>query len=222
MGTLDEIVDRQARRWEIARRAALPRSKRPCVALSRLPHSGGAELGQRVADKLDYGFFGIEIVEQIAQENRAQRRLVGGLDEHVRTVIERHLTDAFRSNSFTESDYLRHLVRTVLTLGKRGMSVILGRGSPFILSAEQALRVLVVAPTPMRIERLAGKDGVNLEEAAERLTWEDAQRRDFLHHHFGINPDDPTHYDLVVNTGTLGIEPAAQVVVDALHRRFSD
>ena len=216
MRGIDEIVDRQVRRWEVSHRAALPRQKRLCVALSRLPHSGGAELGQRVADKLDYGFFGIEIVEQIAQEHGVQRRLVEGVDEHVRSLIDRHLTDVFRSRPFTESDYLRHLVRTVTTLGKRGMSVILGRGSPFILSAEEALRVFVVASTATRVERLAKKHDLGSEEAADRLGWEDAQRRDFLHHHFRVDPDDPRHYDLVVNTGTLGIDAAAAVVVDVL------
>ena len=212
----DELVDRQVRRWELGQRARAPRPRRRCVALSRLPASGGAELGQRVAEKLDYGFFGIEIVDRIAREQGIQRRLLAGLDEHVRSVIDRHLTDAFRLSAFTESDYLRHVVRTVATLGERGMAVILGRGSPFILTRDQALRVLVVAPTGHRVERLARARGLAEPDAVGQLDREDAERREFLQHHFGVNPDDPTLYDLVVNTGTLGIDRAAALVVDAL------
>ncbi len=173
-----------------------------------------------MANKLDYGFFGIEIVDQIAREQGIQQRLVAGVDEHVRSVIERHVVDSFRSKAFTESEYLRHVVRVVTTLGKRGMAVILGRGAPFILSQEQALRVLVVAPTSMRVERRARERALAREQAAELVAQEDAERHAFLRHHFGVTPDDAALYDLVVNTGTLGMDAAAALVVDALRRGF--
>jgi cytidylate kinase len=184
-----------------------------------LPGSGAEELGHCLAEKLDYGFFGIEIVDQIAREAGVQRHLVAGLDEQERSLIDRHFSDVFRPERFTQSDYLRHLVRVVVTLGGRGMAVILGRGSPFILSGERALRVLVVAPRSARIRRLAQVEGTSEEEAARRLSEAEAERREFLEHHFQVNPDDPTLYELVVNTEMLGIEGAAEVVVDAHRRR---
>ncbi len=219
--SLDALVEHQIRRWEIERRPGMSRPRGPCIALSRLPGSGGAALGQRIAEWLDYGFFGIEIVDQIAREQGIQRRLVTGLDERLRGSIDRYVADAFRSTrAFTESDYLQHVVRTVATLGERGMAVILGRGAPFILPAEQALRVLVVAPTPARIERLVKARGLSTREAAQRLEREERERLAFLRHQFGVDPDDPRLYDLVVNTGTLSIDSAAALVVEALRRRF--
>ncbi len=218
--SLEELVDRQVRRWELEQRSTASPPRPPCVALSRLPGSGGAELGQLVANKLDYGFFSIEIVDQIARAQGIQQSLVAGVDEHVRSVIERHVVDAFRSRAFTESEYLRHVVRAVSMLSQRGLAVILGRGAPFILSQEQALRVLVVAPTSMRVERRAKERALEQEQAVELVAREDAERRAFLRHHFGVTPDDPALYDLVVNTGTLGMDVAAALVVDALRRGF--
>ena len=217
---VEQLVDQQARRWDLQRRASLERPTRPCIALSRLPGSGGDELGRCAAEKLDYGFFGIEIVDQIAREAGVQRHLVAGLDEQELNTIDRHISDAFGPDRFTESDYLRHLVRVIVTLGGRGMAVILGRGSPFILPEERALRVLVVAPTSARVERIARLEDVSQEEAAQKLIRAEVERREFLQHHFHINPDDPTLYELTVNTDTLGIEGAADVVVDALRSRF--
>jgi cytidylate kinase len=217
---LEEIVDQQVRRWELERRLAAPRTGLPCIAISRLPGSGAAEIGQRVAKALDYGFFGVEILERIARQQGIQRRLLAGLDEHVRSLIERHLSDAFGSRAFTESDYLRHVIRTIATLGERGMAVILGRGSPFILSPDRALRVLVVAPGAVRLEQLAKARHLPLEEAAPLLAQEEAARHEFHRHHFGVNPDEPTHYDLVVNKGTLGTAVATALVVDTLRSRF--
>ena len=76
----------------------------------------------------------------------------------MRGTIERYLVDAFRGARFTESDYLRHLVRTVAALGERGAAVILGRGSVFILPPERALRVFLVAPREHRLERIAKQE----------------------------------------------------------------
>ncbi len=218
--SIQELVERQGRRWELERRRPTP-SPAPCVALSRLPRSGAAELGHSVADKLEFGFFGIEIVEHMARELGTQHQLLALLDEHVRNVIDRYVADSFRRKPLTESTYLRQLLRTLTTLGEGGGAVILGRGSPYVLRPERTLRVLVVAPRSYRLARLAIDTKLGENEAEEQLEREDAERREFIGHHFGVNPDDPTLYDLVVNTATLGLDGASALVVDALRSKIA-
>ena len=218
--SLDELVERQVRLWEAEARAKAPPPRGPCIAISRQPHAGAREVGRRVAELLDYGLFDIEIVDRIARELGVQRKLVAGLDERVSSGIDRYVADAFRRRPITESDYLRAVVRTVATLGERGSAVIIGRGSPYILSAQHALRVLVVAPRPARVARLAELHGIPSEDAAERLAVEDEEREAFLRRDFKVDPNDPTLYDLVVNTATLPLEACAALVIDALRRRF--
>jgi cytidylate kinase len=217
---IEILIDRQVRRWDLQQVSEEPRIWPPCVALSRLPHSGAGEIGRRVAERLDYGFFGREIVDQIASERGIQRRLVAGLDEKIHGTIDRYVADAFRVHAFTESDYLRHVVRVIATLGNRGMAVILGRGAVFILSPARSLRVLVVAATAARIDRLAESRGLSHEQAAEVIGEEDARRREFFRHQFGVAPDDPLHYDIVLNTGTLSIDAAVDITIDGLRHRF--
>lgn len=215
-GSLEELVERQARRWEMRQRASAPLSSLSCVALSRLPHAGAAEIAQSVAEKLDYGFFGIEIVDRIARARGIDRALVAELDERVRSLIDRYVLDSIRDHRFNESQYLRSVVRTVVTLGERGMSVILGRGAPFVLGPKQALRVLVVAPRQRRIEKLAKREALTIAAATSRLLREDDQRQDFLAQ-FGVDPDDPSLYDLIVNSDSLGHDASVRLVIDAFH-----
>ena len=217
--SLEELVSHQVRRWELQSKREDTARTAPCIALSRLPGSGAAELGQEVADGLGFGFFGIEIVDLIARETGTQRELVAGLDERVRSTIERYVLDATRGG-YTESNYHEQLVRTLATLGERGLAVILGRGSPFVLRAERTLRVLVVAPWQERIERFAKTRDLTAADAAGELERADADRIAFNRHHFHVDPDDPTHYDLVVNTGTLSLGLAVELVVEAARRRF--
>ncbi len=215
-GTLEELVERQVRRWEQQQRISVPPPTLSCVAISRLPHSGAAELAERVAKKLDFGLFGIEIVDSIARDRGIDRALVAALDERVRSTIDRYVLVGFHERRFSESQYLRSVVRTIVTLGERGMAVILGRGAPFVLDPAKALRVLVVAPLERRVEDLAERESLPFSEAKARLATEDKQRLNFLSQ-FGVDPNDPSLYDLVVNTDSLGHDAAAALVVDALH-----
>ena len=108
-------------------------------------------------------------------------------------------------------------MHVLATLGARGGAVILGRGSPFVLRPEHTLRVLVTAPAEFRARRLAKAQNLEEGEARRRLGEEERERLEFLRFHFGVSPDDPGLYDLVVNTAELGIDGASTLVVDALH-----
>lgn len=213
------LADLQGTRWSRMRRAA-PARPAPAVAFSRLPGAGGAEVGRLVAEKLDYGFFAREIVDQVADELDVDHWIVRGLDERVRTAIERSLSDFFGRSSFSEDAYLRGVTRVIATLGRRGGVVIVGRGAPFVLPADRALRVLVVAPHAMRVERYAKVKGIPSQQAEAELGQAERRRELFAERQFGVQHADPLLYDLVVNTGTLGFEPAAALVVQALHLRF--
>lgn len=212
------IVEQQVGRWRQAQGAAS--APGACVALSHLPGAGAVELGRRVAEQLGYGFFDREIVEAITQDSGTQARLVGEVDEHVRSVIDRYLVDFFRGRGFGEDEYLRAVVRVVQTLAHRGGAVLLGRGATAILTPRQALRVLVVAPREVRLERFARERGLERGAAEAQLDRQEADRAEFIRHHFGIRQDDPARYELVVNTGTLSLDLAARLVIDALCGQF--
>lgn len=216
---VEALIERQVRRWELLARAPKPAGR--CVAVSRMPGAGGGELARRLAERLDYGLFDRALVDAVASHAGVQTRLVEGLDERVRSVIERVVTDAFRTGTFAESDYLREVVRTVRTVAERGNAVILGRGAAQILSPQQALRVRVVAPREARIERRAKAAGIPADEAARQVDGEDAERREFVRHQFALDADDPCLYDLVLNTGTLSMETAVELAAEALRRQFS-
>jgi cytidylate kinase len=213
-----QLADRQARLW--SQLQAKPEMRAPAVAFSRLPGAGGEEVGRLVAEKLGYGFFAREILDHVAKELDVDHWLLRGLDERVRTSIERMISDLFSRHSVREDTYLRALTRTISTLGQREGVVIVGRGAPFILPPDRALRVLLVAPRAMRIERYAEAKKFPPEQAEKELARAEQSRSEFAEWHFGLRQEDPVLYDLVLNTGTLGFDAAADLVVQALGLRF--
>ena len=218
--SLEEIVATQVQRWQQQEAERSRSTPAPCVALSRLPGAAGAEVGEAVARQLGFGFFGIEIVDQIARTQGVRRELVAGLDEHVRATIDRWVGDGVHRGPFTEREYHEALLHTLGTLSERGGAVILGRGAPYVLPLGRTLRALVVAPRADRLARLAVARELDRESAERELAREESEREHFVRHHFDADANDPALYDLVVNTGTLGIEGATRFLLRAYEDRF--
>lgn len=216
---LEPLIRRQLRRWAIEQRAGMPAPRGPCVALSRLPGSGGREIAARVAEWLDYGLFDRGTLESLAAHDEFRERLGEGLEAATRSAVAAEVARALAAGVGTDAS-LQAVFDVIATLGQRGMSVLLGRGAATLLPAQRALRVLVVAPAPVRSARLARERGMEPAAAEALLRSEDAERERFLRESLGVTMDDPTGYDLVINTAQLADDAAAALVVDALRRRF--
>jgi cytidylate kinase len=214
---MNALVGHQLSRWEASGR---PVRVPPCIAIASLPGAGGEELGRIVAERLGYRVFDREIVDEIARRRGVSDELIRGLDGRVRNLIDRYTADFLRTRSFNETDFLNEVVRAVFAIGQHGGAVIVGRGSAFILGPHVGLRVGVVAPLAVRVERFAKQQGLEPKRAESILREEDERRTQYIRHHFRARLDDPLHYDLMLNSGAIELDAAASLVIESLHIRF--
>jgi cytidylate kinase len=215
---LAQLFERQRKRWEIERRAGMPQPRGAVVSISQLPGSGGEAVAQRVAEWLDYGLFGIEAMRDIAADPALRSLLAVDLEPAALEAVEARVRLVLGDTPEPGAD-LRQMARVVATLGERGMAVVVGRAASAVLPPARTLRVLILDVTPHRVERLAAERGLAVSEAQRVLADEDAARRDLLAR-LGIPDEDPTFYDLVINTNRLTVDAAAALVVEAVRRRF--
>lgn len=226
---LEDLVTRQVRQWEKARAGAglgedtIRRGlHKPMICISREYGGRGALVGRQVAKTLGFDFFSRELVEEVARHSHMRKRVVEALDEKTRNLMFEWVVQQFGSDSFSNTEYLRHLSHVVRTLGKFGRGVLVGRGAQFILSAASTLRVRTVAPLDVRIDRIAGRDGISRSEARAVVLRVDAEREGFCRQHFNLDLTDTKNYDLVLNTGSLSEETCARIIVDAFRSRFPE
>jgi CMP/dCMP kinase len=214
---MNALVGHQLSRWEASGR---PVWVPPCIAIASLPGAGGEELGRIVAERLGYGLFDREIVDEIARRRGISDELMRGLDGRVRSLIDRYVADFLHTRGFDETEFVNEVVRMVTTIGRRGLAVIVGRGSAFILDPHLALRVGVVAPLAVRVDRFAKQQGLDPKRAESILRQEDERRTLYVRQYFHARIDDPLCYDLVLNSGAIDFDAAATLVVESLHIRF--
>ena len=227
IGNVDHFVNRQILLWQEERKIAERKGiegksvQQPMVCLSRQYGARGAEMGRMVAEQLGFRFYSQELIHDVAQEGQVRDQLVESLDERVQDSISAWVSGLIKRGAFAPSDYLRNLSKVVLTLGRHGKGVIVGRGAHFLLDPQVTLRVRVLAPLETRVARIAARDGLAEDEARAKILRIDGERVAFNKQHYGADISDPSHYDLVVNAGTLGIEGAADLTVRAFRTRFS-
>jgi len=100
--------------------------------------------------------------------------------------------------------------------------VIVGRGAGFGLRGRRPdlLHVRLIAPEEHRVAVVASRLGVPADQARKPVRATDRQRRDFVRARYHADWDDPLAYDITLNTATLGVELAIQLVLDAAQRCF--
>ena len=225
MAMQDELIARQMRRWELdqrlhhrfARDEAAAHGRRDVLTVSRERGSGGTIVGMMVAKELGWDFYDREIIDGVAQRTGAEPEAIAAHDERATTFMHQVLIQLLEGKHPTEAQYLRSLVRVMRSLRARGNAVIMGRGGHIVLP--DSLRVRVVAPLDLRVERVAELESLSLDEARHEILSADRDRRHFLKSAFGVDADDPTYFDLVLNTGAMSLEHAAHLVHCAVETR---
>ncbi len=110
--------------------------------------------------------------------------------------------------------YLDHLAKLVEAIGRPGESVIVGRGAGFMLPGGDPLgpdHRPAQGPGPAWPSGWASRCGRR--RAARDL---DRRRAQFDRTMYRVDPTDPHNYDLVLDSDSLGMPIAAEVIVRAV------
>jgi cytidylate kinase len=175
------------------------------ITVSRKMGTHGSEIARRVASELGYRCYDTKAINHMAQE----LGLLGSvqeIDEKVPSIFQR----VFSPRPMV---YLERLYSVIYELAKQGDAVFLGRGSHLLLrDFPCALHVRVTASPETCIHTLV-EQGLNREAAARAIKRTDDERGAFVRFAFGVDWDDPTRYDLVLNMDKLTVPLAVSTVL---------
>lgn len=132
-------------------------------------------------------------------------------------VLSRTYADMAQGQpELSDSTYIETMTAIIKEIAAQGDTVILGRASQMILrDTPGVLHVLCVAPKEVRCLRFAEREGIGLEEATKQVSEADRDRCAFYKKFWRVELEDPTLYDLTIDTGHLEYEQAAELVAAA-------
>ena len=193
------------------------------ITISREFGSGGRTIGRKVAEKLGIPFYDKELVDQIAVESGFAPKFVEEHGEH--SPSGSFFSYAFAPqgvpgimNGLSTADFLWNIqCNVILQLADQGPCVIVGRNADYILKDRaDALHVYVFADVPYRAERIVRLYGESEKSPEQRLAEKDKRRRVNYQHYTGRTWGMAQNYDLCLDTGVLGEDYCAEIVVNAV------
>jgi len=181
------------------------------ITISRQLGSLGTTLGRRVAAQLGYRLVHREIIHQAAS-------LAGAPDMALATIDELGLF-GLEPDETQQRVYLQAVQTVIEKLALEGNVIIVGRAGQAILqNYPGVLHLRVVAPLETRIQRIVKIHSISPQAARAQIEASDRYRSNYLKSFYQIRGDDPTRYHLIINTGQLDLEIAAEVVCTAVQK----
>jgi cytidylate kinase len=206
---------------------------RTVVCLSASDGAAGEDVAPLVADRLGVRVVDEEVIVRAAAE--------AGVAAHVAAEVEQRRSLAARlfdpltvaglaagTSGLTglpaidlddlapSADRLRALIRGAIEeIAGEGHVVIVAHAASFALGARpDTLRVFITASFETRRRRVASARSVDDADAERLVARGDRNRADYLKRFYRVT-EEPSHYDLVVNTDTLTADEAADLIAQA-------
>ena len=109
--------------------------------------------------------------------------------------------------------FLEVTTEIIRELARLPQVVIIGRGATYILKDEpRVFNVLTLAPREQRIKRFADRRELTLDEAQKEVDDQEHNRQAFLRKFFGVDPFDPSWFDIVLQIDRLDISEYAEMI----------
>ncbi len=196
--------------------SAMPSARFQNICISREAGAGAGQLAKLIGQKLGWKVYDEELVEAIAHRMASPIEEVRALDELAPSVVQDWLLPLREEYYAPQEAYLDHLAKMIEAIGRAGESILVGRGAGFLLPRETTLSIRVIAPLKVRAQRMAERMGVSPRTARRAARELDRRRAHFDRTMHRANPNDAHNFDLVLNTDSLGLEIAAEIVTSAV------
>ncbi len=203
------------------------------VTISRQYGSGGSEVAERVARALGWTLYDNAVVESVAERLRMTPAEVSAREERIPSLVERMAsamalgvpevmpTVGDLAAQPSEERMVMVTRRVIEDAVRAGPAVLVGRGAQCMLAARaDALHVYCYAATEELVRYAVEKLGIPFNDAGRRVEEMNAQREEYVKHHFKREWRDLANYDLCVNTGRLGIDGSAELVTRVAREWF--
>lgn len=193
------------------------------ITIGRQFGSGGHQIGNILATKLDIPLYDNNLVRMAAEKLNIREETARAVDE---TTLNSFLTgyviapmeykEAIREEDYTQplNEQVYELQSEIIRkLSSRGPCVIVGRCAGHILrDSSKCLDVFICADMEDRIRRIAERYDLSEKKAAEKIKRVDRERKYYYESHTGLEWGSASSHQILLNVSRLGTERAADIL----------
>jgi cytidylate kinase len=179
------------------------------ITVSRQQGSQGVEIAQAVASRFNYQY--------VDKEKIGIALADCGLPQGEFEKLDEKRPPFWDSWTIDRNKFFHHLQTVIYGFAQKNNVVIVGRGGQILLKdLPGVLHIRVIAPFDVRMRRVMEEHGVKEKQAFRLLQRSDEDSAGFIRSFFKLDWEDPSLYDLVINTQKLSVDTAIMMILEAL------
>lgn len=200
----------------------------PVITISREYGCGGRVLGKMLAKKLNLKFYDSEIITLIAKEtgyseeyvSRNENRLDNALLYQM--IMQDYAVPLDKSLSKQDALYVAS-AKVIRKLASESPCVIVGRGADDILKDNPlCIKIRLFASFESKLDRCLNTYHLTKEKALKAMNLFDKRRAEHYAHYANADINDIHRYDLVLDSGTIGLEECCDLICALFKNRSSN
>ncbi len=175
------------------------------ITIARMHGSGGRDIGYKVAQRLGINFYDKEIITETAQKLGIDKKKAIRSDQDISIRSLGRDGAVFAAQSQIIKDAAKE------------SCVIIGRCADYILRGRPyCLNIFVRSDEEYAVTLIRNKDNLSESQAREVIRLKNNARERHYAHYTGEKWQDPSHYDLVINSAKIGVESAVDIICNAV------
>ena len=197
------------------------------ITIAREFGSGGREVAQKLAQKLNYRFSDKEDIVKTAKEN--------GIDTELFEQVDQKNMDSFwftvspmAYDIQVDSDSFEQKVNndkmfmiqsdTIREIASKDNVVFVGRCASYILRSV-AKKIFIMANMDDKVKRIMKRYKLSKNEAEKLIDTADKKREKYYDYYTNTKWNDKSNYDLVINVSDTGIDGAVDKIIEFLNKK---
>ena len=191
------------------------------ITIGRQFGGKGREIGKKVSEALNIPYYDKELLAVAAKKSGLSAQFLDSYDEkrsssllyslamgHAGVVLTDHGTTS------VENLAMQAQRDAVIHVADEGSCVIVGRSADYILrDRKELVRVFICADKADRVKRIAERENIPENKAAERVRKMDRARSSYYNYNTDQTWGAAESYDLCINVSRCGVDNAVQQIL---------
>ncbi|MBR5347926.1 MAG: cytidylate kinase-like family protein [Lachnospiraceae bacterium] len=193
------------------------------ITLGRKYGSGGGEVAKKLSEKLGIPYYDKEILQMVADESGIKESYFHVADERagdkilykvIKSMSPKISSPSVDGNILSDDNLFMFQSQVIQKLAEQESCIIIGRCADVVLKDHPRLcRIFINADKIPRLLRLKERLGVDTNKEIEKLMKKtDKQRSDYYNYYTGKKWADMDNYDMILDSGVLGIDTCVDVI----------
>lgn len=194
------------------------------ITIGRQFGSLGRSIAREVAARLSIQYYDRDIVEEVAKRMNQPLKVISEVEEEAKSRFGSFGKMLFPLGGGANDlqDRMFFVQECVLRdFADKGPCILVGRCADYVMEGrENLMRVYIYAPLETRVQNCVEQLHMTREQAYKMCRDVDRARERYHEKYAGYSTMDPEHFDVMMNSGLLGVEGTAAALTALAKRKF--